>query len=123
MVAVEGRAASHRIGILAALKPRRAEAVANLDPLHRVYPDAGRGEIGIKLGVNGRTPARRHTSGNAFDNRTETVAAAARCVEQRLPARRVAFTVYLNDLRCDLDLGDDQPRHGTAGNPHRRLAR
>ena len=70
------------------LQPRGAEAVADLDALHRVDRHAGGGQLRVELGIERRPPAGGHAGRHAFDDRAERAAVLARGIDQSLPARR-----------------------------------
>ena len=54
----------HRVGVLLAAQPRRAEAVADLDPLDRVDAQQRRGDIGSELAVDRRAETGRGALGH-----------------------------------------------------------
>ena len=101
----------HRVGILAAGPPRRAEAGADLDAFDRVDRHDRRGQLGVELGIDRRAPAGRHAGRYAFDDRRQASCPPRARLFDQSPANAAASGSPPISIiaRRDRDLGDDQP--------------
>ena len=134
----------HRVGILFAGQPRRAEAVADFDALDRIDAHHPGRQIAVELGIDRCAPSGGHAGGDAFDHRAQRRPRLACLVDQRFPAFRGGrigapegiardlvgieirgvhrIAADFGDIGEDRHLGDYPPRHCARGHAHRGFA-